>query len=52
MELDLGVRKVNTVGASLIITLPRVWTKNNQIKKGDKVSVSLEPDNSLRITTQ
>ncbi len=50
MELDLGFRKVNAIGESLIISLPKVWTRNNQIQKGDKVSVRLEPDNSLRIT--
>jgi hypothetical protein len=50
MELDLGSRKVNSIGASLIISLPKVWTKNNQIKKGNKVSFSLGRDNSLRIT--
>jgi len=44
-------RKIMSLGrASLVISLPKHWTKSNKLKKGDIISVDVQRDNSLVVT--
>ncbi len=45
------LRKIQVTGGStLIVSLPKEWAKNNQLKNGDYVVMNILPDGSLRIT--
>jgi len=46
----LEVRKVQKLGYStIVVSLPRSWVKEKNLKKGDSVIVRIEDDGSLRI---
>jgi len=43
-------RKISTLGKySLIVTLPKNWTKMNKLQGGDEVSLKIQGDGSLVI---
>ena len=43
-------RKIMALGrSSLVISLPKHWTKLNQLKQGDVVSLAIQRDRSLAI---
>ena len=43
-------RKILSLGrSSLVVSLPKYWTKLNELKKGDSVSVAVQRDRSLAI---
>lgn len=43
-------RKIMSLGrSSLVISLPKYWTKLNELKKGDVVSLAIQRDRSLAI---
>jgi phosphate uptake regulator len=47
---SMEIRKVQKLGYStIVVSLPRTWVKEKQIKKGDSVIVRIEEDGSLRI---
>lgn len=44
----METRKITSLGKySLVITLPKYWLKENKLKRGDKVALSVQPDLSL-----
>lgn len=47
--LRLGQRNIQKLGRAQYINLPKVWTENNQTKKGDLVDIELQDDGSLNI---
>ena len=47
----MSVRRVQLTGKStLIVSLPKKWTKKNGLKKGDSLMIKETKDGSLRIT--
>ena len=46
----METRKITTLGKySLVITLPKEWTRMNNLNKGDSVSLSIQGDGSLLV---
>ncbi len=43
------VRRVQQIGSSLLVSLPREWVKRNNLKKGSSVPVEVNRDNSISI---
>jgi hypothetical protein len=50
MSLILGQRKVQVVGGSFLINLPRPWVITHGLKQGDPLLIELQSDNSLKIS--
>lgn len=48
-NLQMGERKVQKVRYSFTVPLPPNWIRTMGIKKGDKVSIEMLEDQSLRI---
>lgn len=48
-EIQIGRRKIQRIQKALYVNLPKVWTVNNNTRKGDVVDISISPDGSLRI---
>lgn len=49
-EKTMESRKIQvSAGGSFFIVLPKEWSKNLKLKKGDRVNVFLEEDGSVRI---
>ncbi len=47
-EKDSGYRKVQATGrGSYIISLPKGWVQNLDLKKGSEISFNIQPDNSI-----
>lgn len=47
----MEIRRVQvTGGASFVVTLPKDWAKEQQIKKNDPVGLEVQPDGSLLVT--
>jgi hypothetical protein len=48
----IAERKVQLLGSkgSLAIILPKMWTHNFEIKKGDRLTVDLLDDGSLKVS--
>lgn len=42
-------RKVQGIGKTLYVSLPKLWTRKIQLKKGDPISLILLPDDSICI---
>ncbi|MCJ7614552.1 AbrB/MazE/SpoVT family DNA-binding domain-containing protein [Candidatus Bathyarchaeota archaeon] len=40
-------RKLQKIGKTLYISIPKSWSKKMQLKRGDKINIILQPDNSL-----
>jgi phosphate uptake regulator len=49
MTLILGQRKVQVIGGSYLVNLPRPWVITHGLKKGDLVIIELQLDDSLKI---
>jgi phosphate uptake regulator len=48
---DMEIRKVQiTGGSSFIVSLPKEWVRDSNIKKNDAVGLIVQPDGSLTIT--
>jgi len=47
--LQIGKRNIQQIGRALYVNLPKVWTENTHIKKGDVVDIELKNDGSLNI---
>jgi phosphate uptake regulator len=43
-------RKLMSLGASLVVTLPRSWLRANDLKKGEMVSVKVQRDQAILIS--
>lgn len=43
------VRRVQQIGSSLLVSLPREWVKRNDLKKGSSVPIEVNRDNSISI---
>ncbi len=50
MQLVLGQRKVQVIGGSFLVNLPRPWVITHGLKQGDPVLIELQPDDSLKIS--
>ncbi|MHA1496195.1 MAG: AbrB/MazE/SpoVT family DNA-binding domain-containing protein [Promethearchaeota archaeon] len=51
MSFHIENRKVQqTGGSSFIISLPKEWINEHNIKKGDNLSILSQPDGNLMIT--
>lgn len=50
MSETLEYRKIMALGASLVVTLPKPWTRSNRLNKGDKVSMKVQRDQTLLVT--
>jgi hypothetical protein len=50
MSLILGQRKVQVVGGSFLINLPRPWVVTHGLKQGDPLHIELQSDDSLKIS--
>lgn len=50
MRVQIGTRRVQKLGDSSFINLPAIWTKQNGIRKGDKVGIEMQEDGSLKIS--
>jgi antitoxin component of MazEF toxin-antitoxin module len=46
----LDERSLINIKGSLLMTLPKIWIKNNDLHKGDRVNVDLDRDGRLVIT--
>lgn len=42
-------RRLQQIGSSILVSLPSVWIKNNNLKKGNIVPVHINRDNSISI---
>jgi len=42
MPLELGKRKVGKKGGALVITLPVIWIRNNNIEPGNTMRLTME----------
>jgi phosphate uptake regulator len=42
-------RRLQQIGSSILVSLPSVWVKNNNLKKGSIVPVHINRDNSISI---
>jgi len=42
MQIEIGERKVGKKGRALIITLPVIWIKNNNIEPGNAMTLTME----------
>jgi antitoxin component of MazEF toxin-antitoxin module len=42
MTLELGARKVGRKGRALVVTLPVIWIRNNDVKPGNKMILTME----------
>ncbi len=49
MHLEFGLKKVQVINESQFVSLPRIWTRTNNIEKGDFVRIDLLEDGSLKI---
>lgn len=43
-------RKIMSLGASLVVTLPKPWVSANKLEKGETVSVKIQKDQTLLIS--
>jgi len=50
MTLILGRRKVQVIGGSYLVNLPRPWVITHGLKQGDPVLIELQSDDTLRIS--
>jgi len=50
--MKLGQRRVQNIAGTVFISLPKIWTRNIGIKKGDRLDIDLLDDGSLRISQQ
>jgi hypothetical protein len=50
MILILGQRKVQVVGGSFLVNLPRPWVITHGLKQGDPLLIELKSDDSLKIS--
>ena len=48
---QFGFRKMISVGYSLLVPLPKEWTRNMKMGKGDTVRIEMMPDRTLRISS-
>ncbi len=48
-KLKFRERKIAEQGGSLMISLPRLWANNNDLRKGDSVICIMNDDGSLSI---
>ena len=42
MQIEIGERRVGKKGRALVITLPVIWTKNNNIEPGNIMMLTME----------
>lgn len=49
MQIDFGTRRVQYIGQSCFISLPRAWARTQGIEKGTRICIGLLDDGSLRI---
>ncbi|UZE92071.1 MAG: hypothetical protein IB616_04985 [Methanosarcinales archaeon] len=47
--LELGKRKVQSSAGSFFVNIPILWVKNNQVKRGDLLEITLTDKNELII---
>lgn len=45
----LDYRRIIKINNSMMITLPKIWTKNKGLDAGDSIEVILLDDSSLRL---
>ena len=45
-------RKIQKLGGSLVVSLPKKWTENYKITKGSSIAINLNSDGSLSITPE
>ncbi len=44
-------RKLQKIGKTLYVSIPKSWSKKMQLRRGDKVNMILHPDNSMCISS-
>jgi len=42
MTIDLGQRRVGRKGRALVVTLPVIWTRNNNVGPGNTMMLTME----------
>jgi len=42
MTIELGERKVGKKGRALVVTLPAIWIRNNNIEPGNIMMLTME----------
>ena len=47
--LELGERKVQSTAGSFFVNIPILWIKNNNVKRGDRLEITLTDKNELTI---
>lgn len=50
MRVQIGLRRVQRLGDSSFVNLPAIWIKQNGVGKGDRVSIEMLDDGSLKIS--
>ena len=45
-------RKIQKLGGSLVVSLPKKWTENYKLTKGSSIAINLNSDGSLSITPE
>ncbi|MFX1384692.1 MAG: hypothetical protein ACFFBP_19875, partial [Promethearchaeota archaeon] len=48
--MDRIYRKLQNLGGSIFVSLPKVWTKNFGLKKESSVAIDIRPDGTLLIS--
>ena len=50
MEIKLGLRKLQNIGDSFFVSIPRPWIRTHELEQGDLVSIDMLDDGSLKIS--
>jgi hypothetical protein len=49
MKLDFGLRRIQVISGSAFVSLPRIWIKMCNLRKGDGVGIVLREDGVLEV---
>jgi SpoVT / AbrB like domain. len=50
MKLEFGMRKIQAIGDSFFVSIPRPWIRTHKLDQGSRVSVDVAEDGSLKIS--
>lgn len=50
MQIHLGYRRIQLIRGTAFISLPKIWVKMRELRKGDGVGIKLREDGVLEIS--
>jgi len=50
MDVKLGSRKIQNIGDSFFVSMPRPWIRTHKLGQGDQVNIDMLGDGSLKIS--